>query len=270
MSLKLSLAAVAIALIALVVAAMPQATEVAAPSVSDARVEALERQLARLSTTVEELNLRLRTEGAGALGAPGVVASAGSVDPAGSMAEEQMKAMVDAAVSKKAKEVVSDLEIKQNKKPAIDVLASVLGLDDAQRRLTEAEVIRGQREAYAILDIPTADGGNLMDELVEVAAGSVAFPGTDPGWGAWFVKVITEKIPGSDETYAARIEAVKATVRESFRESWSAEQFAKYREWGVDPIEIQKVPGSPGEELERRFMERARVLGELYPDGPPK
>ena len=274
MKTMVSLFALLVAVVAIVVAVINKTPEAAAPSNTDARFDALEAQVARLSQAVMEMREERDTPPPLASGSrPG---EADTLSPtaigkeADANAEDRLKAMVSEAVDLKTKEVVEELENKDDKNPSLDVFAATLELTDEQRRAAEQEVIRGQREVFDILDIPTEGGANLMDELVEVVARSVAWPEKDPGWGKWLVRVITEKIPGTDETYATRIDAVKATVLDSFKRTFNEEQYAEFQKWGVDPIEIQDIPDSPGEDLESRYMDRARQLTAEFPDGPPK
>jgi hypothetical protein len=141
----------------------------------------------------------------------------------------------------------------------------VLELTEEQRAETERVIVEGQRELHRILETPTYDGTSLMDELVEIVARGFAEPGKDHGFGKWFGRVLTEKIPGTDETYATRIESVKNGMRTSFKREWSEAQYREFEEWGVDPTEVQEVPGSPNEALEKRIVERATSLGAEIP-----
>ncbi len=122
-------------------------------------------------------------------------------------------------------------------------------------------VVDGQRQVHAILDTPTVDGTNLMGELVEIVARGIAEPGKEHGFGRWFVRIASEKIPGTEVTYGARIESVKNAMCANFKRDWSDAQYREFEEWRVDPIEIQKVPGSPDAALWKRIPERARTLG---------
>jgi hypothetical protein len=194
-------------------------------------------------------------------------ASGGESATAPVIAEDnpELEAIVDDAVDRKTKAAFDELRIKGNKKPPIDAFASVLELTDEQRAVTERVVIDGQRELHAILNTVTADGRNMMDELVEIAAKGMAEPGKDHGWGKWIGRLVSEKVPGTDMTYAARIEGVKAAMRERFKREWTEEQYREYVEWGVDPTEVQNVPGSPNEAIFRRINERARQLGAEIP-----
>ena len=77
---------------------------------------------------------------------------------------------------------------------------------------------------------------------------------------------MSEKVPGTDQSYAERIEAVKQSMRETFKRDWTRDQYLEFEAWGVDPTEIQDVPGSPNKELEARIRERVRELGGTLPD----
>jgi hypothetical protein len=239
------------------------------------RVAMLERQVAELTREIETLKAErpARTaRDAPTLPSltPRAVAAAveGAPDDAqdDAQVETALESMVDSAVDRKTKQVLDELRIKADKKPAIDVLAAILELNDHQRARTERVVVEGQREVYGLLETPTADGTNLMDELVEIAARGVAEPGKDHGWFRWIARVAGEKIPGTDTTYAQRIEAVKRTMRETFQREWSEAQYREFTEWGVDPTEIAKIPGSPQAALIERITQRARELGARIPD----
>jgi len=175
--------------------------------------------------------------------------------------------IVDDAVDRKTKQVLDELRIKADKKPAMDVFASMLELTHEQRAAAERVIVDGQRQVYTILDTPTVDGTNLLDDLIEVVAKGFAQPGKDHGFGRWIGRVLSEKIPRTDETYGARIESVKSAMRATFNRDWSEAQYKEFEEWGVDPTEIKKVPDSPSAELEKRVIERARTLGAEIPDG---
>jgi hypothetical protein len=234
-----------------------------APSGSETRLGELERRVERMAEELEALRARgPGTEGpsVGATGIAGIGPSSGGEDA------DRLKALVDDAVEKKARSVTEKLRKRQNRKPPIEDFVEVLDLTPEQRASIESEVIRGQREAYAILETPTSDGRNLFDELVELSAASIARPGKDPGWGAWFVRVMSEKVPGTDETYATQVENVKKAMRSEFRRVFTKEQSAEYDSWQVDPLEIRDVRGAPMEQLEKRIVERTREMGADLPE----
>ena len=112
--------------------------------------------------------------------------------------DKVLEAIVDDAVDRKTKRVLDELRIKANKKPAFDVFASMLELTAEQRASTERVVVNGQTKVLEILETPTHDGTNLMDGLVEIFARGMAQPGKDHGLGRLFVRIASEKIPGTD------------------------------------------------------------------------
>jgi hypothetical protein len=229
------------------------------------RVEALEAQIAELRREIGILRVapQERTGPGDAVPQP-VRQHAEGPAPAADGGEE-LKAIVDDAVERKTGQVLDEMRVKANKKPAMDVFAATLEMTEEQRALTERVVVEGQKEVHAILATPTYDGTNLMDQLVEIAAKGIAEPGKDHGWGPWLARVLSEKIPGTDDTYGARIETVKGRMRATFKREWSEAQYQEFESWGVDPTEIEKVPGSPNEALFKRVTERARALGADLP-----
>lgn len=178
-------------------------------------------------------------------------------------ATQQIQALVDEAVDKKALEI----HRMRDKKPSIDVFTETLQLTDDQRRTVEQEVLRGQREIQTILEMPAADGTVFMDEFVEVLAEGIAHPGQRSGRGMkLFGRLLSENVPGTEETYATQVESVKSSVRATFRRDWTKEQYARFEAWEMDPTEIKEIEYSPWKTVERRVIDRARALGAEIPD----
>lgn len=266
--------ALALSVVALAIAVIRPTQESPPPQrapVRTARIAAAEAEIAQLKREVASLKARLpgRIPGDVAESDPTIVPTdtGGVARPQGlDGGDEALKAIVDDAVEKQTEKVVDELRLKANRKPAMDVFARVLELTEEQRAATERVVVEGQRQVHEILNIPTYEGTLLMDELVEIFAKRIAEPGKDHGFGRWIARVLSEKIPGSDETYATRIEAVKSDMRATFKREWSEAQYREFEEWGVDPTEIEKVPGSPNDALGKRIVERARRLGAEIPE----
>ncbi len=182
-------------------------------------------------------------------------------------AGERLQKLIDKAVEKKA----AQMQTMRNKKPPIDVFAKILQLDDEQVAAVQRDVVRAQHAIKDILEIPAEDGTDFLQELVEVMANGMANPGKDPGRGGrLFGRLMSEKIPGSDETYAARVEGVKGRLRESFKRNWTQEQYKTFEAWQMDPTEVQNVEGSPYKDVERRVLERAQQLGWRAPEPQAK
>ncbi len=229
---------------------------------AEAEIAELKREVASLKAGRPQPTARDISESLGRIPR----ADDGEIRPDVVQDDPALTEIVEDAVDRKTKQVLDELRIKANKKPAMDVFASALELTPEQRADTERVIVDGQRQVHAILDTPTADGANLMDELIEIVAKGFAQPGKDHGFGRWIGRVLSEEFPGTDETYGARIESVKNAMRATFKRSWTAAQYKEFEEWGVDPTEVKDVPGSPNKELERRVIERARRLGAEIPE----
>ncbi|MHC4817724.1 MAG: hypothetical protein ACYTF8_06690 [Planctomycetota bacterium] len=265
-ALALSAVALAVAIIAPTQKSPPPQR---APARTD-RVAVLEAQVAELTRQIAALKAErpkqlARDTSGSPVGLPRTDVDDEGSPPDVAKDDPALTEIVDDAVDRKTKQVLDELRIKANKKPAMDVFASTLELTPEQRADAERVIVDGQRQVYSILDTPTVDGTNLMDDLVEIVAKGIAQPGKDHGFGPWIGRILTEGFPGSDETYGARIESVKTAMRATFKRDWSEAQYREFEEWGVDPTEIQKVEGSPNEELERRVIERATRLGAKIP-----
>lgn len=178
----------------------------------------------------------------------------------------ELEALVERSVGKRVEEALDAARAKEDKKPSFSVLAATLELTETQRDEAREEVLRGQRESLDLLATPTEHGDSLLEEVIEVAAKGIAQPGTEVGWGKFVGRLLTERVPGSDDTYAARLEAVKQSVRATFRRTWTPKQFAEFEAWGADPLENDDIEGSPRAALNQRIVERARALGANLPE----
>ncbi len=168
-----------------------------------------------------------------------------------------VQTLVDQAVAKQ----VAEIRYKQrNKKPPLEKLAAILGLNERQIEETEREVVRGQREIVDVLNVVADDGYNYYDLVVEISAAGIAKVKPPMGWGEWVKRVKSVNAPGTDESFATRVESVKRSMRERFRSVWSEDQYAEYESWGVDPFQITHIEGSPGDALRERIKERADEL----------
>lgn len=213
-----------------------------------ARIEALEQRLAQALSVVPA-----------APSEPAALAPAEDVEdgPVSEKVLAQVDERIDAAVARQA----AEFELKKNKKPALDTFAEQLELENYQRLAIENEVREGQRQIRQILETPTADGSNLLDEfVVAIAYGEAKSPEAPGRFMQWFARVTTEKIPGTDQTYSARVEAVKASVDASFRRELSDDQYSEYKDWAIDPTEIQAIEDSPWADFEERVAEAVQGL----------
>ncbi len=240
-------------------------TDESSPEEMLRRLAAVEEDVARVDRVVSESEADVP----GLEGRPDVISlpSPEMTEEDKAEAELKLQALVDEAVEKKA----AILQTMRNKKPSIDAFSETLGLTEEQRAATEAEVLRGQREIRALLDTVSDEGTNFLDEVVNVLATGMAKPGqAGAEWGKLFQKLVTERVPGTNQTYAERAEAVKQTVRDAFRRDMTKPQYARFEAWQMDPTEVQGIEGSPWEEVMPLVIERAREMGADIPDDAGK
>jgi hypothetical protein len=148
----------------------------------------------------------------------------------------------EAAAAAAPKEKAKDARFGEGKRPPLTQVVAELDLDAAQKDAVREAVLRGQEETISILRQPTPTGRVPLDDLLKVLMGPAE--GQQERLVEVFGMLASEKVPGSGETYAERVEKVKGATAEAFRRSFSAEQFKAWERLGQDPLEIQ-VPDSP-------------------------
>lgn len=170
-------------------------------------------------------------------------------------------AAVDARIDEAVDEKLEEIKLKWNKKPKLETVAKLLELDERQAQVIEEEVRKGQNQIRSILDQPLADGSNLLDDLVEVMAHGQS-PKAGQLWGTWLGRLQREKVPGTDLTYAQRLEQAKSEVRDGFRQVMSPDQYREFEEWAFDPTEVEGISESPWEAFGERVAARAAELAQ--------
>jgi len=198
---------------------------------------------------------------AGARAMAGTGLGAPTSNEAQPVVTQTVLAAVDERINEAVDEKLEEIKQKWNKKPQLETVAKLLELDERQQRVVEEEVREGQKKIRSILEQPTANGTSLLEELVEVMARGQS-PEAGALWGKWLGRLQTEKVPGTDLTYAARLEQTKAEVREGFRRVMSPEQYTEFEEWAFDPTEVEGISESPWNDFGQRVAARAAELAQ--------
>ncbi len=172
-------------------------------------------------------------------------------------AEEGLRAFVRQAVHEEleARKAEGGGPAPAEKKPPLSQFAAQLELDDSQRETVHRAVVSGQEEVIGVLRTATAGGRVPLDDIVK------AFTDKPEENRDRLMEVFgmlaTEKVPGGAETYAQRMEAVKKGTVETFRRSFTPDQFKAYEKMGQDPLEIQ-VEDSPWIEVFKETWSRRK------------
>lgn len=113
-------------------------------------------------------------------------------------------------------------------------IAVQLALDDATRLQVEEIANGAKREIFDMLKLPRADGTNMADEILD------AFSSGDPEKGrAAFARIFSEKVPGTDATYAAAAGEIQDRARDQLRGVMGETIYRRFAGMNVKPDNIQ-------------------------------
>jgi hypothetical protein len=133
---------------------------------------------------------------------------------------KSMDAAIDAAVAGKVEQAVEakmKKELKKRRrrggeewKPSIGELEKELEMDAFQVQKSTEMFNRGKDLAFELFKTPREDGTSLLDDL------AVAMRGEDPekNAGRVFMRIFTERVPGTEQTYLQEIMKIRGGVVE--------------------------------------------------------
>ncbi len=170
---------------------------------------------------------------------------------AGAVTKDEISKMVEKKV---AEEQNNYFKVK---KPNFDRFVAVLKLNEDQAESVRDAVFKGQAAVLELLKIQREDGTSFADELVDALA-----TGDEKNVGKVFMRIVVARIPGREETYLQTIMKHSMEVREEFNKIMTPEQFSKYAESGVEPMDVE-IKGNPLElYLMGQVKERKEEEGE--------
>lgn len=120
-------------------------------------------------------------------------------------------------------------------KPPVGDLARELGLDERQAEELTEIVDAGRDRAFLIIQTPLDDGSTLLEQFADdLKAG-------DQGAATmrFFGRLASEKVPGSDATYLARLGEVNAEMDQQLGETMTADQHKRLRDLQVELLEVK-------------------------------
>lgn len=165
------------------------------------------------------------------------VAKAASKNVPASVAftEEDIQKIVDAKLEEK-------LQSKANGKPdgggdrkmPLFELSKELALDPAVQARISAIANTAKKEIFDILKTPRADGTNAADEVI-----SAFMSGDQAAAQKVFLKLFTEKIPGTDTPYVAAVQAAQQKANLGLSQAMGPDAFGRYQGMSLKPENIE-------------------------------
>lgn len=152
---------------------------------------------------------------------------------AASFTEEDIQKIVDAKVEEKIKAKGGRRPGEDDRKMPLFDLAKELGLDpDAQTRVSSISNTC-KKEIFDILKTPRPDGTSAADDLIK------AFTSGDQAeTQKFFLKMFSDKIPGTDTTYVAAVARVQEKANQNLSATMGGPTFDKFKAMGVKPENI--------------------------------
>ncbi len=163
---------------------------------------------------------------------------------------------IDDLVAKKVDEKMEGVKKKksglfgdENKRPLADV-SKDLALTELQEDQMAEAINASQKNCFGVITTPRNDGTNLLDDIVLAMQDPEH---AEEKMKAAFMQIFTAKLPGSDETYLAKLLQEKQVLEEGFKKILTEDQMKKYTRLGQDPLEIQTGYDPYGEYLGERL-----------------
>jgi len=243
----------AVSVLILVCAAMGVAIAVQRSSLSTTQheIEQLQARLDRVESrqketaarkAVEELQeqvIRAEKKAAAAEAATAAAASRpapkdGGAPAAGSFTEEDIQKIVDAKVEEKIKAKGGKRPGEDDRKMPLFDLAKELALEpDVQVKVSSISNTC-KKEIFDILKTPRPDGTNAADELIKALTS-----GDQADAQKFFLKMFSDKIPGTDTTYVAAVARVQDKANQNLSVAMGGPTFDKFKQMGIKPENIE-------------------------------
>jgi len=209
----------------------------------EARVERLEskQKEAVARKAVEELQDQVaRVERKAAAATVAAEAAAASARPAPKDAnapvaftEDDITKIVEARLEEKLKKDGKKPGDNDRKMPLFD-LAKELTLEPAVQAKVASIANTCKKEIFDILKTPRADGTNAADDVVKAFTG-----GNQEEAQKIFLKLFTEKIPGTETTYVAAVARVQEKASLGLSTAMGPDAFGKFQGMNIKPENIE-------------------------------
>ncbi len=197
----------------------------------DRRIGALERRVATgAQRAASEASATEVAEEAGGLTgmAPGSEDAESLADDVARRVEERMSEKIDRLAGR-------ERNGQGEWKAPIDELTEELSLDETQQERAKQIFDRAKDEMYALLKTTRLDGGSLLDDLADDLAQGGDIQET---FGRFIGKLISDRVPGTDDTYLAHILESRRGLEGELGTHLSDEQMVEFRRLRVDFFDV--------------------------------
>jgi hypothetical protein len=157
----------------------------------------------------------------------------GAAPAASSFTEEDIQKIVDAKVEEKIKARNKGKFGEDDRKMPLFDLSKELVLDPAVQTKVASISNTCKKEIFDILKTPRPDGTNAADELIQVFTS-----GDQDGAQKFFLKLFSDKIPGTDTTYVTAVARVQEKANQNLSAAMGTPVFDKFKQMGIKPENI--------------------------------
>jgi hypothetical protein len=121
-------------------------------------------------------------------------------------------------------------------KAPLEDLSKELSLDERQQREAAAIFDEARDETFVLLKTMRLDGGSLLDDFAAALK-----EGQDPAAAtrAFFGRILSDKVPGTDRTYLADLITLRGDVRTALGKEFSAQQMTRLDRLRVDLLDVK-------------------------------
>jgi hypothetical protein len=220
-----------------------------------ARLERLEARpketAAAPAAAVEELRAEIARVEARA-SAPGARAGAA---PAAAVTEEDVLKVVDERVEAKLQEKAAKPGGGGggDRKMPLHDLAKELAIDPRTQAKVAEIADACKRDIFAVARTPRADGTNIADDLI-----GAMLSGEGARIQQVFVKLMTDKIPGTETTYLAAISGLQDQARQGLKGVLGEALYTRYQHMNVTPDHIETGYDPFGEYVKEKGIDPSK------------
>jgi hypothetical protein len=177
--------------------------------------------------------------------APPAPAPEGAAPPAATA--EDIRRIVDEKVDEKMKAREEKQAQGGDRKMPLHDLAKELALDPVQQPRVAEVANTTKKEIFDLLKTPRPDGTSLADELLDAF-----LSGETPRVQQTFLRIFSEKIPGSETTYLEGTARLQEKGYQGLERVMGPDVYARFRHMNVHPENIETGFDPWGEYLRQR------------------